>query len=102
MSTPKPEPYANTAISSFEIAEAIVTPAKSSIFLPPAQQSVRIETGKTAKLPPNSCAFVAALNMLACGRWKADRVVKEELWGRKLVTVTKAVSTSEEDYAGAV
>jgi hypothetical protein len=52
-----------------------------------------------AKLPPNSCAFVSAINMLAQGTWKQEMVVKAEEWGRRLVTVIKGVATTEADMA---
>jgi hypothetical protein len=57
------------------------------------------EQQSVARLPPNTCAFISAINMLGQGTWKQETVVKAEEWGRRLITAVKGVATTEADMA---
>jgi hypothetical protein len=60
------------------------------------------EQQSIARPPPNTCAFVSAINMLAQGTWKQEMVVKAEEWGKRLVIAVKGVATTEADMAEAI
>lgn len=78
------------------------TTGTPNMFTQPAGSLYADSAGKTGPLPKNSCALISAMNMIAHGKWKQGMVIKADERNKGLLTVIRAVTTTENDINGAL